>query len=204
MVVKVVYNNLISGRKWTQEEKDIICQEYKGTYLSISILARRLNRTMDSVQAEIYRLNLGGYHKKFWTEKETEYLTELVGKYSVMDIKKKFAERGFIRSRVAILCKMDKLKLVNSYRDGWYTKTDVSDILGITSNKIQYYIDNKMLKASYHNGQKPTGFTGSKVWHIAEDDLREFIEKYSRELTGRNVDLWQIVEIFKAALREKK
>jgi hypothetical protein len=32
-------------------------------------------------------------------------------------------------------------------------------------------------------------------WHINEDNLRKFIIKYPAELTGRNIDLIQVVSI---------
>jgi hypothetical protein len=203
MSVNTITNNLKNGHKWTEEDKELIRSEYKGTIFSATIISQRLsqihgyNISPHAVQSQVYRLNLGSYIKSSWSDAEKEYLTDLVGKYSVKEIKRKFDERGYKRSRFSISCKMNDLRVTNDYRDGWYTKSEVAEMLGITKNRLQCYIDSKVLKASYHNGDKPTNTSGSKMWHIEESDLRDFIIAHSMDLTGRNVDLFQIVNIIK-------
>jgi predicted DNA-binding ArsR family transcriptional regulator len=86
------------------------------------------------------------------------------------------------------------LKLHLRSRDDWYTKKEVCEILGVDHKRVQSYIDNGLLTASYHNGHKP-GKLGMAMWHIERKDLSSFIRKYCDEFTGRNVDLTQIVEI---------
>lgn len=79
-------------------------------------------------------------------------------------------------------------------RDGWYTKREVGEICGVDHHKVQQWIDTGKLKATWEHGARPQK-NGSASWHIEESDFRDFLYRRSCELTGRNVDLFQMVNI---------
>lgn len=83
-------------------------------------------------------------------------------------------------------------------RDGWYTLTEVCEILGVHSTWLRKRIDSGALPASHHHGEEPR-MEGLASWHIKEFDLRRFIIRYSKDLLARNVDLPQIVAILVGA-----
>lgn len=75
----------------------------------------------------------------------------------------------------------------------WYTKKEVCEILGVGHKRVQSWIDDGQLKASWHHERKPSKH-GLGAWHIEARDLKAFIRRYPEEI-GRNVDMIQIVEI---------
>lgn len=210
MVVKTIQNNLQNGHNWTQQDYDYIRTEYKGTIRSAEIIAKHLSIKYGreighyAVLRKAYSLGMKNASYKRWTEKEEEYFAELIGKYPMCEVQRLMEKKGYKRGMQAIKMKKNELKLSSEDRVGWYTKYEVSKMLGVSEKTVGAWIDDKKLKASWHHNKQPSNTTGRAYWHIDEDDLREFIEKHAHDLTGRNVDLWQIVEIFKAALREKK
>ena len=87
--------------------------------------------------------------------------------------------------------KAKRLHLSRRVRDGWYTKKEVCEMLGVDHHKVQHWIDRGWLKASYHTEQKPQK-NGMAMWHINEANLSNFIIGHCSELQGRNIDLFGI------------
>lgn len=102
------------------------------------------------------------------------------------------------RSVNAVAGRIQRLGLRHRYRDGWYTKTEVCEILGVDQHWVQRRIDAGVLRATYHNGERP-GKGGMRMWHIAEKELRGFVIQYPQELNGRNVDIVQLVDVLVGA-----
>ena len=196
MMVSVLEPMFIkTNHKWTEEDHDIIRRDYMGTLQSAAQIAENLSRltgeriTTQGVKAQVQRLGVAKQRRVFWTDEEDEKLADLVGEYAPRTIAKKL-HRGLS----SVINRIKKLGLSRRVRDGWYTKKDVCEILGVDHHKAQSWIDAKWLKASYHYGTKP-GQLGGTSWHINERDLRKFILEHSIELTGRNVDLFYVVNI---------
>lgn len=175
--------------KWIEEERDIVRRDYSGTNVSAREIASRIGVTFCAVKGQIQKMGIAQQKSSPWTPEELEKLSELIHKYSVPTIAKKLN-----RSTNAVKIKATRLKLGLRTRDGWYTKKEVCEILGVDHKWVQSRIDSGVLRASYHNGRKPQK-KGMAYWHIEEADLREYIINYNGELLGRNVDLQQIVWI---------
>lgn len=173
--------------RWTDEERAIVCRDYKGTNASAQTIANELGVTLFAVKGQCAKLGIQQQKSPPWTPEELERLEELVHRYSVTEVAKKLH-----RSPNAVKIKATRLKLKLRLRDDWYTKKDVTEICGVDHKKAQRWIDQGVLKASWHNGHRPAK-AGMAMWHIEARDLRQFIINYSGELLARNVDIQQIV-----------
>lgn len=173
--------------KWIEEERDIVRRDYKGTNASAQMIADRLGVTKCAVKGQAAALGILQQKSPPWTPKELERLEELIHHYSVREI-----ARRLHRSHNAVKVKATRLKLKLRLRDDWYTKMEICQICGVDHRKVQQWIDSGALKASWHNGRRPSQ-KGMAMWHIEAADFKEFIINYSGELLGRNVDIQQIV-----------
>ena len=174
------------ARQWTQEEVDLIRRRYQHTKSSLLELTQALDATEGQVT---YQLNKMGMRKptnrRAWTDAEDEVLRSLITKKTVSRIAKTMN-----RSMNSVALRAGRLGINRGDRDGWYTLNETCEILGKDAAWIIKRIENGALKATRRNLNPRTGH-----WHIERKDLRDFIRKYPEDLTGRNVDLVQIVEI---------
>jgi len=180
--------------RWTEEERDIVRRDYKGTNLSAQVIAAMLSRpgnpvTQYAVKGQAAALGLMQQKSPPWTQREIECLQSLIHQYSIPQIAKKLH-----RSANAVKIKATRLKLGLRQRDDWYTKREGCEICGVDHKIVQRWIDSGALAATWHNGRKPQK-NGSNMWHITTNALRRFLIMYSGELLGRNVDIQQIVWI---------
>jgi len=127
--------------------------------------------------------------RHLWTSQEKEILAGLIPQYCVRVIAKKMH-----RSINSVVVMATRLNASRRYREGWFTKKEVCEILGHDHKWVQARIDSGALKATYHYGERPTQ-RGMSAWHIQEADLVEFIRRYPQELVGCNIDIIMIVEI---------
>jgi DNA-binding CsgD family transcriptional regulator len=175
--------------KYTEPELDIIRQYYDSscvTNLFIKDVIKRqtgIDRSVVAIRHIARKLGLARHQQSRWTDIEVTELLELVGKHTINEI-----SRIIGRSRHAVSNKISDLKLSTKNREDWYTKKDIEYILGVNKDTITNWINLGKLKYYKHgeNGQ---------VYHIKSKNLRDFILKYPMELTGRNVDLLQIINI---------
>jgi len=178
--------------RWTEDERQIVRRDYKGTTASVQMIAAHLGVTRCAVKGQVQSMGIAMQKSPPWTKDEIERLEELIHRFSVSQIAKRLH-----RSCNAVKVKATRLKLKLRLRDDWYTKNEVAEICGVDHKKIQSWIDNGALKASWHNGTRPQK-NGMAMWHIEAKDLRGFIINYSGELLGRNVDIQQIVWLVEA------
>ncbi len=180
-----------SARKhhWTDEEREIVRRDYNGHNDSAQAIAAKLGVTFCAVKGKIQELGIAQDKSLRWTLKEETGLREWITQYTPRTIAEKMG-----RSINSVVVKSKRLGLSRRVRDGWYTEREVAEICGVDHKKVQQWIDNGALKASWHSGVKPCN-KGSAYWHICEKDLRAFIIAHSYELIGRNVDLFTIVNL---------
>lgn len=176
-----------SKHRWTDEERDIVRRDYKGNNRSADYIASNLGVTRCAIKGQVQKMGLAMQKSPPWTEKELDLLEDLIHKHSVTQVAKRLH-----RSPNAVKVKATRLKLHLRNRDDWYTKMEVTEICGVDHKKVQQWIDSRALKASWHNGHRPSQ-KGMAMWHIEAKDLKQFIVNYSGELLGRNVDIQQIV-----------
>lgn len=181
--------------EWTREEEDIVRRDYRPEREHIRELAARLGVTKCQLRHRAHYMGLvkrTDYRRdrRPWTQQEDQHLVELSARYSVPTIARKMGGR----SETAIIVRLKRLHVSRRIREGWFTKLEVCEILGMGHRWVQRRIDDGCLRASYHNGTRPSQ-KGMAMWHISARDLRGFIRKHAAELNGRNVDLVQIVEL---------
>lgn len=177
----------MNRHRWIDDELELVRRDYKGTNKSAEEIALNLGVTKWAVKGQVEKLGIAQQKSPPWVEGEIERLQSLIHRYSVTAIAKKLH-----RSPNAVKIKATRLKLGLRARDDWYTKSDVCEILGVDHKKVQAWIDDGALMASWHNDKRPQK---NGMRHIEAEALRKFIIKHSGELLGRNVDIQQIVWI---------
>jgi len=175
---------------WIDEEREIVRRDYAYTNASAQAIAGRLDRTMASVKGQVQRMGIAKRtDRRYWTPEQDERLAELITRYAPGKVAKLMG-----RGVNSVVIRSKRLAISRRVRDGWFTKKEVCEILGVDHKWLQRRIDGGQLKASWHNGRKPTN-CGSACWHIEEKDLKELIRRYPQDLNARNLDLIVVVDI---------
>lgn len=175
---------------WSDEEREIVRRDYAYTNASAQAIADRLDRTLAAVKGQVQRMGIAKRtDRRHWTPEEDEQLAELMPRYAPGKVAK-LMRRGLN----SVVVRSKRLGICRRVRDGWFTKKEVCEILGVDHKWVQKRIDGGQLRATWHNGRKPTN-CGSAMWHIEEKDLREFIRRYPQDLNARNLDLIVVVDI---------
>lgn len=181
--------------KWTPEEEDIVRQQYRGTHQSQRDIADYLNRagaqppiSQYAVQGRIMKLGIGQRENRRWTESEIRRLREWTGRLRPEEIATRLK-----RGRISVQVKQKKMGLCLRTKDGWYTKKDVAEMLGVEHKKVQQWMDDGYLKAVPYRAMPQKN--GGGQWYIAEADVRAFLLRFPQELIGRNLDLCQVFDI---------
>lgn len=175
--------------KWTEEERLIVRRDYLHTSLSAQTIGHKLGVTGNAVKGQVQSMGLSRISRRPWLPEEDELLGDLISRLAPSTV-----ARRLHRSINSVVIRTRRLGFSRRVRNGWYTKNDVCEILGVDHHWIQRHIDSGILKANWHNDSKPQK-NGAACWHISEVALKEFLRKYPSELTGRNVDLFAIVDI---------
>ena len=176
--------------RWTEEERNIVRREYEHSRESAKRIAEYLGVTEFAVKGQVSAMGLGNHDNRHpWTPKEEEKLKRLLRRWGPRMVAVKMH-----RSLNSVVLKAKRLNIQRRTRDGWFTKKDVCEILGVDHRWVQARIDSGALKAYYHYGTKPSKY-GMSAWHIEEADLKEFIRRYPQELIARNLDMIMIVDI---------
>ena len=185
----------MSKHHWLESERDIVRREYDGTNQTARLIAAKIaysageRVTFNAVKGQVQKLGLAIDKSRRWTPGEIEILQEMITRYAPFTI-----ARRLHRSENSVIVKSKRLGCSRRARDGWFTKREVCEICGVDHKKTQRWIDEGWLQASYHNGNRPQK-NGMAMWHIDEKGLRDFIIQHGAELQGRNVDLFQIINL---------
>ena len=179
-------------KPWTDAEDDLLRRSYDGTWPSIERVALAIDRTFTAVKNHAATLGLVKYKKMpDWTPEEDAQLAEWLGQHSTAWITQHMPGR----TKVAVQVRARRLRLSRRARDGWYTKREACELLGVDHKWVQSAIDRGELKARPHIEGSTPGPTGYAPWHIDGPDLRRFVLGRLGDLTGRNVDLVALVEL---------
>jgi len=176
--------------KWTDDDREIVRRDYKGTHASAREIGQRLGVSEFAVRGQVYAMGLAKItDRKSWNPEQDDQLRELLPRYAARTV-----AIMMHRSLNSVVLRAKRIGLHRRTHDGWFTKKEVSEILGMGHHWVQRRIDSGILKATYHHGHRPSQY-GFAMWHITAEDLRAFIRRYPDELNGRNVDMVQIVDI---------
>ena len=177
--------------QWTAEERQQVITTYDGTDRSLVGLASRLKVTKLAVKSMVQRLGLSRtMPQRRWTEEEDAVLAEEMEEYCLTVV-----ARHMKRSINSVAVRAKRLRISRRAHSGWYTQREVIEILGVDHNWINARVKTGALRAADHHRGGADEHKSGAVMHISEKDLRAFIIENARELTGRNVDLFLIVEI---------
>lgn len=174
---------------WTEEEIKIVKLHYKGKHQNIKTIMQlikdkcHINRSYYAIRHEASNLGLTKNKGKIWTTNQEKELINYAGSYTPQQIAFKMK-----RTLSSIHHKMQDLGLNGRDRIDWYTMGDVCEILGVCDDTFNRWVKSGKLKASFISEK-------STIYQVGLEDLRNFIRRYPLELTGRNVDMSQIVQI---------
>ena len=80
---------------WTEQEKEVIRCEYRGTRASLAQIAGKLNLSPSTVKAEINRMGLAKRtDRSRWDAKQDDQLRELMPRYCAEHVATKVAKRA--------------------------------------------------------------------------------------------------------------
>jgi len=181
---------------WTDEEREIIRRDYSHTRASAIHLAEKISYlsgtkvTEFAVKGQISMMGIAKRSDRHpWSQKEKDKLARLMSHYPPLTVARKMH-----RSVNSVVVMSKRLGISRRHRDGWFTKREVCEILGMDHKWVQRRIDSGALKAAPHYETIPQKLGGS-AWHIEEKDLGDFIRRHPEALTARNVDLIMIVDM---------
>ena len=179
-----------SNHRWTEEDLIIVRRDYRGTRKSAQEIGDRIGASGNGVMAQALKMGLSSRpDRKPWSPEEDDRLRTLLEKMNPSKAAKKMG-----RTINSVTVRARRIHASRRVRDGWYTKREVCQILGVDHHWVQARIDAGSLRATHHHEQPPKK-DGAAAWHIKAKDVRDFIRRHPEELTGRNVDLPAVVEI---------
>jgi len=182
---------------WTTPEVEIVKQEYKGKSPAQSCkraLKEKLNseRSLFAIQHKakefgLQIVSLASFPRngKDWTEKEDEFLIKNRQRYSLY-----YCSEKLKRSLAAINWRCSFLHINGEGRDGWYTLSEASGILGIHVSLLRKIVKDGMLVAKRRNPN-----VKESDWEITEDGLYDFMTQYPMFLQNRHCDMVQVIDI---------
>lgn len=180
---------LANCQVWNDDELNIVRLHYHGNISSIRCIIKLIKdkfgvlRTYDAVRHKATQLGLTRRKGYVWTDEQVAKLEQMAGKYTANQIASKLK-----RTKSSVNHKLRDLGLSGYDKNDWYSMKDVCYILGVSDDTFLRWVKSRKLKASYHGDN-------SNVFHVDLVDLKRFIIRYPLELTGRNVDMSQIVVI---------
>lgn len=181
---------LRQNHNWIEDEREIIRRDYRHTHRSRQELATRLGVTQYAVAGQIAYMGIAKRDdRRPWSPKEKETLTDLIQQYCPRRV-----ALLMHRSINSVVVMSTRLGVSRRIRNGWFTKAEVCQILGMGHKWVQRRINSGALVASYHFEHRPTQKGGS-AWHIEEKAIRDFLRRCPEELNGRNVDMIMVVDI---------
>lgn len=178
--------------QWTEEELLVLRRDFPPSNGERERLAERLGITkwqLNHQAALLGLLKATDHRRRVWTIMDDQSLQEWAPRVAVKGLAMKLH-----RSMTAVVVRMKRLGISRRVRDGWYTKMEACELLGVDHHWLQRRIDLGVLKATYHHGERPEA-GGMRQWHIEEAALRTFVRTYPQELNGRNVDMLGIIEL---------
>jgi hypothetical protein len=177
-------------KPWTDEELTFLRENWGK--LPRAELARRLNRSIPSINDKAGTLGLRRKKELRWTPEDITFLRENWGKLSICQLAKKLN-----RTKHGILVKSKRLKLGPVQDRSCFNKREICGLLGVDHRKVDRWIQAGLLKAKVAK----TGRERGKCRGIIEVKPREFL-RFLRE----NQNLWDTRtagDIIKA-VREKE
>ena len=143
---------LRNNHKWTDEEREIIRRDYRHTFASKQELAARLGVSPFGVAGQIAKMGIARRDdRRLWSPKEKEIVVDLIQRYCPIRV-----AHLMHRSLNSVVIMSKRLGVSRRIRNGWFTKGEVCQMLGMDHKWVQRRIDSGALVASYHYEHRPT------------------------------------------------
>ena len=177
-------------RWWTEEDRETMRRDFRPGRNNAE-LAARMGRSLTAVKSQATKMGLcrPSRQPNRWTPQEDDRLRDMVGR-----LNDERCALALGRGVNSVRIRAKRLGLSWQDHDGWYNATEVARILGVDRHWVLLRIKQGTLRASPFGNREPQQ-RGMACWRIGEQDLRGFLRRYPHELSGRNVDLVQIVQI---------
>lgn len=175
-------------RTYSPGDRDYIRQHYQRDR-SVAQIAEDLTTTTRAVRWQARRLGLGRQRALPFTSAEDQYILQYGQRLPLTTV-----ARRLHKSVPQVSNRARHLHLSLRVRDGWYTKEEAAQVVGMRYQGLQHYINCGALRATHHHATAPAG-NGGGAYHIAEKDLREFVRQYPSALQGRPVDMVVLVDL---------
>lgn len=132
-MLRPVVNPPMPKRPWTDAERETVRLEYRHNRGSVAHLARKLDRTENSIKGVIQQLGITRSHgRKRWTRKDDQRLIDLAGAVSMPRIAQILG-----RSTNSVVVRSKRLRISLRDRTGWYTARDVARLLGVDDHWVR-------------------------------------------------------------------
>lgn len=178
-----------TGYLWTEKEIEIVKKCYKGNKQNVLEIQKQLkyfcgvDRSTCAISKMAQKLDLTRRRICYtWSENDDILLENMAGSHTAQQIAtklKKSIHSVYHRASEKHICLYIKHDI--------YSVQRIADMLGVWENTVLRWIKEKSLKAIPHDHKTH--------WQISREDLRDFIINHPVELTGRNLDMLQIVDI---------
>ena len=117
----------MTHHQWTEGEREIVRRDYAYTHASRRQLAINLGVTESAVAGQVARMGIAKKSdRQKWTPDQDERLGRLIGQKSPKQISKIMK-----RTINSVVVRSERLGLSRRDRDGWFTKAEVAEILGV-------------------------------------------------------------------------
>jgi hypothetical protein len=148
--------------RWTDEEREIVRQRYKGTRESAETIAKDLALSFLAVRGQVQRLKLGHPSRK-WSLEDLAFLGKNYGLLSDKVIEKKLD-----RTHNSIILAAKRHLHINR-KSNFHTATEISKLLGIPCMKT---ITQTWMPRGWIRGRKSPVRVGTRVmWVFSEEDV---------------------------------
>ncbi len=164
----------MSHKPWTDEELAFLRENWGK--LPRAEIARRLGRSIPSINIKAGALDLRRKKPPRWTPEEVRFLRENWGRLTIRQLAKRLN-----RTEHGILVKSKRLKLGPIQDKSCFTKHEICGLLGVDHRKVERWIEAGLLKAKVAK----TGREWGKSKGITEVKPQELL-RFLRE----NQDLW--------------
>ena len=180
----------IRKHTWTVEDEAYLRREYDCDGQSADRIASHIGVTANAVRTRAKKLGIARRHY-FYTDEELDYIRENYNRMTTAKIARKLG-RGVSSIRQMAY----NMQIQKRDRDGWFTKQEVGEILGVDNSWIDRRIKGGCeLEMKRFNSEDAPRHVGYNPWYITEKALRKFIRTYTNELIGRKIDVVMVVDI---------
>ena len=157
-------------KRWTEEERDYLIQNYNK--YSLQEMAEILGRSVCSVKCEATKHHVKS--NRFWTDEEVEFIEDHYGDMTIKEIARKLG-----KDCVAVNNKITRMKMGAFHElSDYVTLSEFSRMIGVHPNTIRYWIERGWIK----------GVKKSRFYMFKLDKIYKFMQSNPDRWKATNCD----------------